>query len=144
MPFKEDVMPRALIALVGLAAIVSMPSFAQPTPPTATGALMSHSAVMLADHTMRASKLIGSSVYNDKGEKIGTVDDLIVTAGAIEPTVVVSVGGFLGVGEKLAAEPLSHVKLGKGDKMMMPGATKEALAAKPSFNYEYGLEGGGG
>ena len=137
-------MRRNLFSLVALTAIVAMPGFAQPTPPPATGALMEHSALMLADHTMRSSKLIGAAVYNDQGEKIGTVDDIIVTAGAVEPTVVVSVGAFLGTGEKLVSEPLSHVKLGKGDRMMMPGATKSAISAKPAYKYEYGLQGGGG
>ena len=126
---------RNTIILAGLVAIIATPGFAQSS---------GHSAVMLADHTMRAGKLIGMAVYNDQGEKIGTVDDILVTAGAIEPIAVVSVGGFLGVGERLTSEPLSHLKLAPGDKMMMPGATKPILMAKPSFKYQYGLQGGGG
>jgi hypothetical protein len=141
---KEDFMIRILVALAALTTSFASPSFAQPGAHPAKGVLAQHSGVMLADHTMRASKLIGMAVYNDQGEKVGTIDDVMVTAGAVEPTVVVSVGSYLGGGEKLAAEPLSHVKLAPGDKMMMPGATKTTLAAKPSFKYDYSLEGGGG
>lgn len=136
---------RSVIVIAALTAIIAAPSFAQtPAPAPAGSALAAHSGVMLTDHTMRASKLVGMAVYNDQGEKVGTVDEILVTAGAIEPIAVVSVGGFLGAGEKLMTEPLSHLKLGAGDKMMMPGATKSTLTAKPSFKYGYGLQGGGG
>jgi len=55
-------------------------------------------------------------------------------------TAIVSVGGFLGIGEKLIKVPLSHVHL-MADKAMMPG-DKAALMAMPK--YYYGAGGGGG
>jgi hypothetical protein len=138
-------MNRSLAAIVTAAVALAAPSFAQTSPP-ASGPLAAHSGIMLADHTMRASKLIGLPVFNEQGEEVGTVDDIVVTAGAVEPSVVVSVGRYVGGGDKLTSEPLSHLKLGKADKMMMPGATKPALVARPGFAYSYspGLEGGGG
>ena len=126
---------RSVIVLAAFAAIIAAPSFAQ-TP--------THSAFMQADHTMRAGKLIGMAVYNDQGEKIGAVDEILVTAGPVEPTVVVAAGAYLGA-EKLFSEPLSHLKLAPGDKMMMPGATKATIMAKPSYRYQPGgMMGGGG
>lgn len=53
----------------------------------------------------RASKLIGSAAYNDQNEKIGSVDDLIVKDGNRIVMAIVSVGGFLGMGNKLVAVP---------------------------------------
>lgn len=137
-------MMRTIVALTALMTAFAAPSFAQTGTSPASGVSGTHSGIMLADHTMRASKLIGMAVYNNQGEKVGTIDDILVTAGAIEPTVVVSVGGFLGTGQRLATEPLSHVKLAAGDKMMMPEATKATITAKPVFNYEYlpGSSGG--
>ena len=43
----------------------------------------------------RASRLIGATVQNDKNEKIGVVDDLIVTPNDQVLFAVISVGGFL-------------------------------------------------
>ncbi|MDB5610025.1 MAG: hypothetical protein JWP25_6925 [Bradyrhizobium sp.] len=51
----------------------------------------------------RLSKLIGSSVINDKNEKIGTIDDLIADKDKKQlQFAVLQVGGFLGVGGRLS------------------------------------------
>ena len=47
---------------------------------------------------------------------------------------IVGVGGFLGVGEHEIAVPVGKMKLEKG-KIILPGATKEALKAAPKFEY---------
>ena len=49
----------------------------------------------------RASKVIGSSVANEANETTGKIDDLLVTRDGKEPYVVLSVGGFLGMGTHL-------------------------------------------
>ncbi len=90
---------------------------------------------------VRASKLIGSSVYNDRDEKVGSVDDVVLGKDNKADTVVVSVGGFLGMGNKLVAVPYSQLKLGdtksasSDNKVVMPGATKESLKSQPDFHY---------
>src|SRR5271165_3430470 len=89
---------------------------------------------MTADHNMRSSKLIGMPVYNDHNEKIGVIDDILLPATGGEVTAVLSVGGFLGIGEKMVKVPLSHVHL-QTDKPMMPGGDKAALMAMPIFTY---------
>ncbi|HZP98992.1 MAG TPA: PRC-barrel domain-containing protein [Reyranella sp.] len=81
----------------------------------------------------RASKIIGKTVVNDGGESIGKVDDLIVSDGKV-PYLILSVGGFLGVGSKLIALPYETVKI-DGDKLTLPGATKDALKGLPEFKY---------
>ena len=92
--------------------------------------------VKLQGGFLRASKLIGSAVYNDQNEKIGNVDDLIVKDGNRIVMAVVSVGGFLGLGTKLVAVPYEQLHLGKDDmKVTMPGANKDALNAMPTFTY---------
>ncbi|MBU2532382.1 MAG: PRC-barrel domain-containing protein, partial [Alphaproteobacteria bacterium] len=64
--------------------------------PTATG------------HTtaIRASRVIGTNVYNSNGDKIGEVEDIILekTANRIM-FAVVGFGGFLGMGEKFHPLP---------------------------------------
>jgi PRC-barrel domain len=86
----------------------------------------------------RVSKLIGSAVYNDQNEKIGSLDDLIMKDGNRIVMGVVSVGGFLGMGNKLVAVPYDqlHLEADKDQtKITMPGASKDALNAMPTFTY---------
>jgi hypothetical protein len=84
----------------------------------------------------RASKLIDASVVNDKNEKIGSVDDLIITPADRVLFAVISVGGFLGINGRLVAVPYSSLTVDdKGGKVTLPGATKDALTKLPAFHY---------
>jgi len=84
----------------------------------------------------RASKLIGASVVNDKNEKIGSVDDLIITPTDRVLFTVISVGGFLGINERLVAVPYSTLTIDdKERKVVLPGASKDALSKLPAFHY---------
>jgi len=82
----------------------------------------------------RATKVIGSAVQNDAGDKIGTVDDLIVTRNDRVMYAVLSVGGFLGVGDKLVAVPFASLQFAP-DHTLLAGATKESLKSLPKFTY---------
>jgi sporulation protein YlmC with PRC-barrel domain len=90
---------------------------------------------------VRASKLIGTAVYNDRDEKIGSVDDPVLGKDNKADEVIVSVGGFLGMGTKLVSVPYTQLKLGdtkdasSSNKVVMPGATKESLKSQPDFHY---------
>jgi sporulation protein YlmC with PRC-barrel domain len=87
---------------------------------------------------LRASKVIGSAVYNDQNEKVGSVDDLIMKDDNRIVMAIVSVGGFLGIGNKLVAVPYDqlHVEMTKdATKIAMPGASKDSLIAMPTFTY---------
>jgi hypothetical protein len=84
----------------------------------------------------RASKLIGASVVNDKDEKIGNVDDLIITPTDRVLFAVISVGGFLGINGRLVAVPYSSLTIDdKGRKVVLPGASKDAVSKLPAFHY---------
>ncbi|MBR1122979.1 PRC-barrel domain-containing protein [Bradyrhizobium lablabi] len=58
----------------------------------------------------RASKVVGLSVYNDKNESVGSINDLLTDKNGKIVAVVIGVGGFLGVGEHLVAVPFEKVK----------------------------------
>lgn len=47
----------------------------------------------------RASKLVGVEVYNKANEKLGSIEDLIISTNGNIGSVIVGVGGFLGMGE---------------------------------------------
>jgi len=79
-------------------------------------------------------KILGKAVYNDKGEKIGVVDDLIVTLDRSVSYAIIGAGGFLGLGKHDVAIPVGQFKEDKG-KIVLAGATKDALKAMPKFEY---------
>ena len=58
----------------------------------------------------RASKMVGLSVYNDKNESVGSINDLLTDKSGNIKAVIIGVGGFLGVGEHLVAVPFDKVK----------------------------------
>jgi hypothetical protein len=82
----------------------------------------------------RASKLIGSKVY--QGDKtIGQIQDVLVDLDhATQTAVILSVGGFLGVGDKLVAVPVDQIKVGSEAKFTTD-LTKEQLASAPAFDF---------
>src|SRR4051812_29145679 len=101
---QQETKMRKLTVLATMAALamtVAVPTFA-----VAAG-----NDIVMTDHSMRASKIIGATVYNDQGQGIGTVIDVLVKNTAAEPTAILSVGDYVGGGTKLVAVPLSHVNL---------------------------------
>lgn len=105
-----------------------------------TGALAVDSAAIRSGR--RASKLIGSSVYNENNESIGEVDDILIPSGGSGPVAVISVGGFLGIGAKLVAVPYERLQAagGSNNRWTLSGATKDSLGSLPTFTYENSAE----
>jgi len=85
----------------------------------------------------RASKVIGSNVYNENNESIGEVDDIIIPQGSATPVAILSVGGFLGIGARLVAVPYERLQhAGDRDRWTLQGATKDSLRSLPEFRYD--------
>ena len=85
----------------------------------------------------RASKLIGSHVTNEKNEKIGEIDEIIIDATNKATFAVLEVGGFLGLGAHKIAVPYESLKIDPaGKRVDLPGSTKESLKALPEITYE--------
>jgi sporulation protein YlmC with PRC-barrel domain len=79
-------------------------------------------------------QILGQSVYNDKNERVGSIDDIIIAGDKAVSYAIVNAGGFLAVTKHDVAIPVSQLKL-VNDKFILPGATKEALKASPVFEY---------
>lgn len=89
--------------------------------------------------TSRASRIIGAKVYNERGETIGEVEELLIRNEAAAPMAVISVGGFLGIGARLVAVPLSEMRYVEADRRwMLNGASRESLEARPGVTYARG------
>lgn len=81
----------------------------------------------------RLSQLIGQEVRNDKGQAIGRLDDFIINKDRVL-FATLSVGGFLGIGDRLVAMPYTSLQVTEKG-VVAPGATKEALSKLPEFKY---------
>ena len=79
-------------------------------------------------------QLLGQSVYNDKDEKIGKIEDIIISPERSISYAIVGSGGFLGIGSHDVAIPASQFHMTK-DRLVLPGATKEKVRAMPPFEY---------
>jgi sporulation protein YlmC with PRC-barrel domain len=77
-------------------------------------------------------KLLDHDVYNDKNQKIGEIDDIIVSPKKTASWAIIGVGGFLGIASKDVAIPMDHLHF-NGDKLILPGATKDELKSLPPF-----------
>jgi sporulation protein YlmC with PRC-barrel domain len=87
---------------------------------------------------MRASKLIGTDVFNLANENIGEVEDLIIDNGKTVKGVVISVGGFLGIGDRnVAVQPGSVVltEQNDGSARVVINTTRDDLKNAPAFNF---------
>ncbi|MCO6441273.1 MAG: PRC-barrel domain-containing protein [Nitrococcus mobilis] len=80
-----------------------------------------------------ASQLLGYAVTNLKNENVGHVQDLILDQNQRPVGMVISVGGFLGLGAKHIALPMSEVQINRANKIVQLNFSKEELNKAPSF-----------
>jgi sporulation protein YlmC with PRC-barrel domain len=79
-------------------------------------------------------QVLGKKVFNDSGETVGTIDDIIVSPDKAVSYAIIGAGGFLGVGRHDVAIAVSQLKE-SGDRFILAGATKDAIKAMPEFEY---------
>lgn len=143
-------MIRTLLASTAIAAVMSTAAFAAST--TATTPAAAPDATMSATTTtggstnatvmangMLASEVIGENVYNssaDDAEKIGDVNDIVLSQDGQTESVIIGVGGFLGMGEKNVAIPFDKLSWVEkdNDRWLVAETTREQLDAQPAFD----------
>jgi len=122
-----------IIGLAAAAALLSAPALAQ-TPITETA------SVAVAPSDALASNLVGLDVNNAANEDIGEIEDLVLDSSMKVKGLVLSVGGFLGLGDRYVVVPPSAVKVTfDGTAKEWKGTstlTREQLKAMPEFKYE--------
>lgn len=137
-----------LVAAVSLGALAVAPAIAQTTqpapttpPPAAAPAptptpaptVRRESNPAITTSGMLASKIIGTKVKNNAGENVGTIDDLVIRPNDQVVMAVVSVGGFLGIGDRKVAVPWSDLSVSTTDRSIVYDVTKQQLEQKPEF-----------
>jgi sporulation protein YlmC with PRC-barrel domain len=90
--------------------------------------------VQIASGWSAKESILGQNLFNDAGENVGRIEDLIVDRERNVSYLVVGVGGVAGMGRHAIAIPASQIRV-SGDRLVLPGATRIALAALPRFVY---------
>ncbi len=85
-------------------------------------------------YVQKASKVIGTGVKNRQDEKLGEVENLLVdlSSGRIV-AVIISSGGFLGLGDELSAVPPTALRFTSEGETLQLDASKQMLSSAPHF-----------
>jgi sporulation protein YlmC with PRC-barrel domain len=77
-------------------------------------------------------------VYDPSEKKIGEISDILVDKDGKISAFIVSVGGFLGMGEKHVAVPFDNIQetQGKRDRWLTMNTTKDALKGAAGYKYD--------
>ena len=80
-------------------------------------------------------EVIGKDVVNVMDEEVGTIDDLVMDQDQKLVGVVLSVGGFLGIGDKWVAIPVDQIEFPTADQpaRLLAAVTEEQLKNAPDF-----------
>jgi len=122
----------ALVAVYGSYAVAADPPVAG-TEVVAVGVTVTQLQDVVKGWSVK-KKILGHEVYNDKNEKVGTIDDLIVGPDKASSYAIVGAGGFLGIDKHDVAIPMNQFQE-KDGKLILPGVTKESLKSIPEFHY---------
>ena len=87
---------------------------------------------------MGAGTLSGDEVVNRQGEKLGTIEEIMldVPTGRIAYAVLSS-GGFLGIGDKLFAIPWGSLTLDPENKCFVLDVARDGLEQAPGFDKDH-------
>jgi sporulation protein YlmC with PRC-barrel domain len=128
-----------LILAIGAVALAQNPPVPDRAPQVRTQITTphQHDGKVVAATSFPTSKLKGLNVKNTKGENIGSIDDLVIgLADGKVNYAAMSVGGVLGIGDKLFAVPFRELKFnhGKDEMHFVLDISKEKLEQAPGFN----------
>ncbi len=143
------ILRHALLAAVIGSLAATAGAQAQTTPSTTPSTAPGHPPARMADKDMTAmpaaadaSKLIGRSVTNGKNETIGKIESVYLDANGKVDSVIVGVGGFLGVGERYARLHWKDLQISQNGEKVTVNMTKDQLKAMAPYKYKDQAERG--
>ena len=87
---------------------------------------------------LTASSIIGDPVENASGEKLGTIDNLMINLGSgMIEYAVLEFGGLIGIGGKLFAIPFSERRINPEKKIFVIDREKDFLENLPGFDKDH-------
>jgi sporulation protein YlmC with PRC-barrel domain len=135
---KKNLTSLAIAASASLSILgalcVAGPALAQVAGTTTTAEAGAADSTKLAMGWSVKKTLMGKTIYNEAGQKVGTVEDLIISPDKSLTYVIVGAGGFVGIGRHDVAVAVTQIQ-DKAGKLVMAGATQATIKAMPSFAY---------
>ena len=128
----------ATVLALGGAALAQQSSPSGPsTAPSTTAPSGSPTGAMAGPASgMRASDIIGTDVKNPQGETVGEIEELLVQNDGRVTHVVISVGGFLGMGDRRVAVPFNEMQVQADGRQITYNITKDQLKQQPEYRPE--------
>jgi hypothetical protein len=147
-PRRKIIMKLSLIAFAAALA-VAVPAIAQTQqknqdPGVSAGSTRQPQGFYTGQgNELRASKLVGAPVRNDADERVGEINEVLLTKDGKVEAVVVGVGGFLGIGERevglnfnsLRIEPDNSATASTGSVIVKVNLTKDSLRDAPAWTW---------
>ena len=149
---RSFIMKRFALSAISLAALMASgiaiaqttpdqppaqePQAQQPATP-APDASAASAVTLDASKAMLVTRIIGSSVFTAADENVGDINDLIFDNNGTIQAAIVGVGGFLGMGEKDVAVPLSQISAVRDETNAIKltiTASREDLEKAPAFD----------
>ncbi|SOE18655.1 PRC-barrel domain protein [Hoeflea halophila] len=140
--FKTLLASTALATFVATSAMAASTTTTATTDTTATEAetvVATDTNAAMAQGDNLASNLIGSAVYGSAAEDadmIGDINDIVITPEGDVASIIVGVGGFLGIGEKDVAVDYKTIEWvdRDGERWLVANMTREQLEAAPAYD----------
>jgi hypothetical protein len=130
---------KSLALTLTMISALAVPAVAQTTRPVPT-ATTTETYVAAKPTDVLARSLIGLNITNPNRDTIGEIEDLLISSDGKFSGYIVSVGGFLGMGQRYVVVSPSalRVNYSENDKKWsaVMEATKDNLKAAPEFKYE--------
>jgi PRC-barrel domain len=64
---------------------------------------------------------------------VGKIDDIVLNSSDKAVLAIISLGGFLDIGDKLVAVPFDQLQPGEDKAILLSAATEEQLKAMPEY-----------
>ncbi|ACC72826.1 PRC-barrel domain-containing protein [Paraburkholderia phymatum] len=113
--------------------VMSSQASAQVAGSQTIGVSVEQEAIIINGWSAKKS-LLGKPIYNEQGQKVGVLHDIIIAPDNAASFAIVAAHQFLGVSQHDVAVPLSQIDYSNG-KLVWAGATKDAVKAIPAFQY---------
>lgn len=122
-----------ILVLASIALTVPSVSRAQVAGSTVVGISIAEAREVASGWSAKR-QILGQPVFNDKDERVGSIDDIIVAPDKAVSHAIINAGGFIGLTKHDVAIPVSQLKL-VDNKLILAGASKDALRASPPLEY---------
>jgi sporulation protein YlmC with PRC-barrel domain len=132
---SPNIMKHARTVLCAVVASTSIIAGAQVSSPAGLGVNATELREAVTVGWSAKRQVLGLPVYNERSERIGTVDDVVIAADMARSYAIIGVGAYLGTDKRDIVVRLSQLIRRVDGSFVLVGATKDTLKALPPFEY---------